>query len=292
MPRPFLRARRFISDESWTKATTQDGTRYLGVFREYEPDLAAILTHQHVLVLGEPGAGKSMTAQAVLWRALDNGHEIPVPAALKSYRGNLRDLVDKNAPAIVLDDKTLTRTYILDGVDEIPREHRATFQQDIRDLIANDKYARLVLTSRQAFAAQHPDALPSELTTFHLLDFDDDDITAYQRCKPHAITLYILKKYGIENYFPQHACETVLKRDLARYFPIPAHKPIEGHFSEPQPRWRQILNRILRRPPRSFYQKRRNEEIAAHLNLADIAGTDLAEIIIELKKKAAQARQY
>lgn len=179
MPRPFLLARRFISDESWTKATTQDGTRYLGVFREYEPDLAAILMHQHVLVLGEPGAGKSMTAQAVLWHVLDKGQGIPVVAVLKSYQDNLRDLLGKNAPASVLDDNTLTRTYILDGVDEIPREHRATFHQDIRDLIANDKNARVVLTSRQAFAAQHPDALPTGLTTFHLLDFDDNDIKAY-----------------------------------------------------------------------------------------------------------------
>jgi hypothetical protein len=115
---------------------------------------------------------------------------------------------------------------------------------------------------------------------------------AFQRCKPHAITLYVLKKHGIENYLPQHACEAVLQRDLARYFPIPAQKPIEEHFSEPQPRWRKILNRILRRAPRSFYQKRRNEEIAAHLKLADIAGTDLGEIINELKTRAGQARQY
>ena len=64
MPRPFLIPRRFISDESWTKATTQDGTRYVGMFREYEPDLAAVLKHPHVLVVGEPGAGKSMAAQA------------------------------------------------------------------------------------------------------------------------------------------------------------------------------------------------------------------------------------
>ena len=50
--------------------------------------------------------------------------------------------------------------------------------------------------------------------------------------------------------------------------------------------------RILGRAPRSFYQKRRNEEIAAHLKLADIAGTDLGEIINELKTRTAQARQY
>jgi hypothetical protein len=179
MPRPFLIPRRFISNESWTKATTQDGTRYIGVFRKHEPDLSTVLTHQHVLVLGEPGAGKSMTAGSVLWHLLDDGHDIPVVAALKSYQGHLRDLLDQNAPGAVLDAKALTRTYILDGVDEIPREHRVGFQQDLRDLIANDKDVRIVLTSRQAFAAQHPEALPHGLKTFHLLDFDDDDIKTY-----------------------------------------------------------------------------------------------------------------
>jgi hypothetical protein len=180
-PRPFLLARRFIADESWTKATTQDGTRYVGVFREYEPDLAAVLKHQHVLVLGEPGAGKSTTAQAVMCHVIDNGtnHDIPVFAELKSYQVNLRELLSTNTPASVLDNKALYRTYILDGVDEVPRDHRASFQQDVRDLMANDKNAKIVLTSRQAYAAQHPDALPAGLTAYHLLDFDRKDIKAY-----------------------------------------------------------------------------------------------------------------
>lgn len=149
MPRPFLLPRRFTSAESWTKATTQGGTRYIGVFREYEPDLTTVLSHQHVLILGEPGAGKSAATQATLWHVLDNGQGIPVTAALKSYQGDLPDLLTKNAPATVLDDNAFIRTYILDGVDEIPVEHRGAFQQQISDLIANEKNARVVLTGNQ-----------------------------------------------------------------------------------------------------------------------------------------------
>lgn len=181
MTRPFLVARRYISDESWTKATTQDGSRYYGIFREHEPDLPAVLSHQRVLVLGEPGAGKSMTAQAVCSHVIDCGtpNDIPLIGALKSYQGSLRDVLLSDAPARALEDNTLTRTYILDGADEIPQEHRALFHQQLLTLIANDKCARIVLTSRQAFAAQHPDALPSGLTAYHLLDFSSKDIEAF-----------------------------------------------------------------------------------------------------------------
>jgi hypothetical protein len=115
-PRALLLARRFIPDESWTKATTE-GTRYVGVFREYEPDLAAVLEHQHVLMLGEPRAGKSTTAQAVIYHVIH--------------------------------------------------------------LMANDKNAKIVLTSRPAYAARYPDTLPTGLTAYHLLDFDEMDIKAY-----------------------------------------------------------------------------------------------------------------
>ena len=36
-------------------------TPYLGLFREHEPDLPTVLSHQQILILGEPGAGKSTT---------------------------------------------------------------------------------------------------------------------------------------------------------------------------------------------------------------------------------------
>ena len=39
------------------------------MFRENEPDLPAILTQRQVLVLGEPGAGKSTSAKAVAQHA-------------------------------------------------------------------------------------------------------------------------------------------------------------------------------------------------------------------------------
>jgi hypothetical protein len=215
MPRPFLLHRRFISDESWTKTTTQDGTRYLGMFREYEPDLTAVLKHPHVLVLGELGAGKSVTAQAARWQILDSGQRLPISAALKSYQGNLRDLLQKSAPAIVLDDNTIVRTYILDGVDEIPRDHFTTFQNELRNLLANDTTARIILTSRQAYAAQHRDALPGGLITFHLLDFADNDVKAYvnqQGIDPDAFLVAVRAAECEEEITNPFVLSTMLQR--------------------------------------------------------------------------------
>ena len=113
-----------------------------------------------------------------------------------------------------------------------------------------------------------------------------------RRFKTHALTLHVLKKYGIENYFPQHACEAVLQRDLTDYFPIPPHKKIEEHFSQQQPFWHRCLNRLRGTNAPSFYQKRRNEEIAEHLTLADINDTDLATILNDLKQRATDAREF
>jgi predicted NACHT family NTPase len=177
---PFLLARRFTAAESWSKATTQEGTRYVGLFREHEPDFATILTHPRLLILGEPGAGKSTTGRALIKHIQEHGQpaDIAVVASLKSYTGNLRNLLLENTPAIVLDAPALHRTYVLDGVDEVPVPHRHTLRADIQRLMSNDGTARIICTARQAFYAQHHEAFPDGVAVFHLLDFDDDDIRA------------------------------------------------------------------------------------------------------------------
>jgi hypothetical protein len=41
----------------------------------------------------------------------------------------------------------------------------------------------------------------------------------------------VLPHYGVENYFPRHAWEAVLQRDLTAYFPIPRHQAIRSTLS-------------------------------------------------------------
>lgn len=93
--------------------------------------------------------------------------------------------------------------------------------------------------------------------------------------RDYPIRLHVLKRYGIENYFTQRACEQVLQRDLSAYFPIPDHLPIQEHFCE--------------RPSGqsgSFYNKGLNHQIAQFLQLEDIANTDLRLILDSIKEQA------
>jgi hypothetical protein len=69
-------------------------------------------------------------------------------------------------------------------------------------------------------------------------------------------------------------------------------KKMEDHFIEPQTLWQRIVNTLRRRKPPSFYQKRINEQVAAHLTMADLTGTDLARIINEAHQAAEAARHY
>jgi len=122
--------------------------------------------------------------------------------------------------------------------------------------------------------------------------FTSETKDVLRRFSGHPITLHVLRRYGIENYFPRHPCEIVIGRDLSAYFPIPVHKPIEDHFCEPKQLWPRWVNRFRSRQPTTFYRKRLNETIAQHLQLADIAGTDLLEIISNVQNTAEAARKY
>jgi len=176
----FILARRFVAADRWTDATTEGG-RYLGVFREHEPDLPAVLQHSRIVLLGEPGAGKSTAVDAIVYHLLAQGNpfEIPLPASLRSYRGSLRALFLEQVHETVLDARDAKRTYLLDGIDEVPSEARDALRRELDELLATD--ARIVLTARQAFYAQHRTSFPDGFTSFHLLDFDDNDVRAYAR---------------------------------------------------------------------------------------------------------------
>ena len=115
-----------------------------------------------------------------------------------------------------------------------------------------------------------------------------------RRFATFPIDLNVLQRYGVENYFPQTACEKVLGRDLSSYFPIPETIPIEDHLIE-RNRFRNRvkiwLQKMLRRKVgknqnQFFFKNRHNEQIAQHLTLADIVGSDLEEIVTAISKEA------
>jgi hypothetical protein len=49
--------------------------------------------------------------------------------------------------------------------------------------------------------------------------------------RPFPVKLEVLEKYGIENYFPRSAMESILGGDLSRYYPIPDHVGLSAQMS-------------------------------------------------------------
>jgi hypothetical protein len=151
--------------------------RFRGLFREREPELAEILNHPRLLVLAEPGGGKSVSAKAAV-HAIAEAGRVPIFVELKEYRGDLEGLLQSSAPDDVLHD-ALERSYVLDGVDELPTELLSRFGQQLEQLIDSDRAARVMATARQAFYVSHRSLLPKLSAVFHLLDFGDDEIRRY-----------------------------------------------------------------------------------------------------------------
>ena len=175
----------------FTAATIEGGTdpdlgfEWRGVLREGEPKLGEILKHPRLVILGEPGAGKSLVARAAAQELLRSGERVSILSELKQYRGDLRALLGTGAPRSILepnasvDEELLKRTYILDGLDEISIELLAPFGKELEALLRADSAANVLLTARQAFYVTERTLLPQFPAVFHILDFSDDDIRVY-----------------------------------------------------------------------------------------------------------------
>jgi hypothetical protein len=117
------------------------------VLREGEPLLPELLKHPRVVILGEPGAGKSLVARAAVREFASDAQQVSIFAELKTYRGDLSQLLASVAPALLVDTATtangkpLQRAYVLDGVDEIPRELIDQFGKDLAALLTRDPSA-------------------------------------------------------------------------------------------------------------------------------------------------------
>ena len=75
------------------------------------------------------------------------------------------------------------------------------------------------------------------------------------RLRNYGIEVTILDRYGLENYFPKHAFETVMRRDLRSLFPLDVRRPVKDQISG--------------------YDKNTNVEMAKLTTLADLAESDL-----------------
>ena len=177
--------RRFTAADAGGGLPADFDYRFLGSLREREPRLAELLTHPRVMVLAEPGGGKSVIAQAAVLQILGKAERVPVLVELKGYRTDLPSLIRQSAPPEILDlaasvdGMRIRRTYVLDGADEVPRELIQQFATDFRTLLKADPDAHFFVTARQAFYVAEGSHFSEIPAVFHLLDFADDDIRQY-----------------------------------------------------------------------------------------------------------------
>jgi hypothetical protein len=153
--------------------------------RDRQPELAEVLEQKQLLVLAEPGGGKSIVARAAVREFAKRSFTLPVFVELQGYRGNLAELISSATPAWALepdaavDGQILKRALVLDGLDEVPVDFQQTFFREVSSLLTGDSKNTFFLTSRQAFYVSHRKALPPVSGLFHLCDFSDEDIQKY-----------------------------------------------------------------------------------------------------------------
>jgi hypothetical protein len=285
----FVLPRRFVADESWTKAATSGGGRYLGLLREYEPDLSGILVHKHLVILGEPGAGKSTTAQAIIHHVLSEGTATPVFASLKSYEGRLRALLLGTTPAAVLDMPLLARTYVLDGIDEVSATHREALRKELNALLTEDLSASVVLTARQAFHAHNRGAFPDGFTVYHLLDFDDRDVRACARhhgVDPDAFLVAVRQAECKEEISNPLVLNAMLRRFKAEGSLSPLRYDNIGYVVEELIRSRPQINAMRQR--RALRMLAITCETAARNELTDEEALRVLHEAIEIPTAAAE----
>jgi hypothetical protein len=86
------------------------------------------------------------------------------------------------------------------------------------------------------------------------------------RVRRDGVEVRVLERYGLENYFPRHAFEAVMGRDLSAHFPLDPRRPVSDQVPG--------------------YNKNMNVDLARLTTLADLAGTDLRDFLVRVARLA------
>ena len=96
---------------------------------------------------------------------------------------------------------------------------------------------------------------------------EQPDVRAFlARFRQDGIEVKVLDRYGLENYFPRHAFETVMERDLNAHFPLDPRRPVSMQIPG--------------------YNKNMNVELARLATLANLAETDLWDFLERVARLA------
>ena len=181
-PLPFFIERYFRTDEEWERVAGSD-FRNVRLSSRTNATLDQVIARRAAIVLGEPGSGKSTIAKAAIGRMI-NEDLVPIVAELRSYHDDLSALLATNTPADLLDGadvdgRSVERTLILDGVDEIPYSLVERFVDDFERTLESNAYRHILLTSRQAFFAAKRRHFHSPPDSFYVLGFSERDVRTF-----------------------------------------------------------------------------------------------------------------
>ncbi len=214
----------FVKKDEWDRLSADEYYRHQGVFRESQPTLARVLDNTRVVISGEPGLGKSVLARVAVLDVISQSDNtslcVPVFVELRGYRGDLADLIAKSGfpvdlyAANEIDGIRIRRTYVLDGLDEVPLEQLETAIAEIEALEAGN--ARLILTCRQAFYSGHRHSFRRPPLEFHILGFDDEDIESFVKGEGLDPQAFLHEVSRLE--FRQEISNPFTLRTLVAYF--------------------------------------------------------------------------
>ena len=94
----------------------------------------------------------------------------------------------------------------------------------------------------------------------------DDARALLTRLRRDGIEVTVLDRYGLENYFPRHAFETVMKQGLGGHFPLDPRRPLSDQIRG--------------------HDKNINVDLARATILADLAETDLGAFLERVARLA------
>src|SRR5450755_2097863 len=94
----FYVPRSFAVSENSSTVSDEMQYRFRRLLRDKEVKLPELLERRAVLILAEPGGGKSVVARAAAHHLMDANQGLPIFLDLKEYRGDLANMVAKAVP--------------------------------------------------------------------------------------------------------------------------------------------------------------------------------------------------
>jgi formylglycine-generating enzyme required for sulfatase activity len=157
--------------------------------REYDDLLPALHEAKRVLVLGEPGIGKTTTlykfADELRLRALENDSaRLPLIIPLREWRGDVawESLIARHLGVLAPRYEQLLASgrlfFLLDGLNELPRDAREEKLKILRQILNNSTSA--ILTCREL--DYRDESLRLDLDTITIHPLDPERVLDFLRC--------------------------------------------------------------------------------------------------------------